>query len=98
MGGKNDWLSRTGSQVLQHHSQQVAVRVTGSQVDPDAAAGFPDAGPDLQELEPQGVYLGRGQFRALAVVTQQPKQAVGRGVEQQPQLVGQEAMAAQAGW
>ena len=63
---------------------------------PDAAAGLPDAGPDLQELEPQGVHLGRGQLRALKVTPQQPKQAVGRGVQQQPKLVGQEAMATQA--
>jgi hypothetical protein len=40
--------------------------------------------------------LGRSQFRALEVVAQQPKQAIGRGVEQQPELIGQEAMATQA--
>jgi hypothetical protein len=62
---------------------------------PDAAAGLPDAGPDLQELEPQGVDLGRGQFRALEVVAQQPKQTIGRGVQQQPELVGQKAVATQ---
>jgi hypothetical protein len=60
---------------------------------PDAAAGLPDAGPDLQAFEAQGIDLGRSQFRALEVVAQQPKQAVGRGVEQQPELIGQEAMA-----
>jgi len=63
---------------------------------PDAAAGLPDAGPDLQELEAQGVDWGGGQFRALEVVPQQPKQAVSHGVPQQPKLVGQEAMATQA--
>ena len=62
---------------------------------PDAAAGLPDAGPDLQEFEAQGIDLGRSQFRALEVVAQQPKQAVGRGVEQQPELIGQEAMTTQ---
>lgn len=46
----------------------MAVRITRGQVDPDTAAGFPDAGPNLQELEPQGVDLGRSQFRALEVV------------------------------
>jgi hypothetical protein len=65
-------------------------------VDPDAAAGLPDAGPDLQEFEPQGVDLGGGHFHTLEVVPQQPEQAVGRGVEEQPELVGQEAMATQA--
>jgi hypothetical protein len=30
------------------------------------------------------------------VLAQQPKQAVGRGVEQQPELIGPEAMATQA--
>jgi hypothetical protein len=63
---------------------------------PDAPTGLTDAGPDLQELKAQGVDLGRGQFRALEVVAQQPKQAIGGGVEQQPELVGQEAVAAQA--
>ena len=63
---------------------------------PDAAAGLPDADPDLQELEPQGIDLGRSRFRALEVVAQQPKQAVGRGVEQQPELIGQDAMATRA--
>jgi hypothetical protein len=57
---------------------------------PDAAAGFPDATPDLQEFEPQGVDLSRSQLRAPEVVTQQPKQTVSRGVEQQPKLVGLE--------
>ena len=65
-------------------------------MDPDAATGLPDAGPDLQELEAEGVDLGRGQLCAFQVVAQQPEQAVGRGVEQQPELVGQEAVAAQA--
>jgi hypothetical protein len=53
-------------------------------VHPDAAAGFPDAGPDLQELKPQGIDLSRSQFRIPEVVAQQPKQAIGRSVEQQP--------------
>jgi hypothetical protein len=80
---------------LQQSSQEVAVRITRGQVDPDAAAGLPNPGPDLQEPEPQGVDLGRGQFRALKVLAQQPEQAIGRGVQQQPELVGQEAVAAQ---
>lgn len=66
-------LSRAGPQVLQHPGQQVTVRIPRGQVHPDAPAGFPDAAPDLQELEPQGVDLGRGQLRALKVKPQQPK-------------------------
>ncbi len=50
----------------------------------DVAAGFPEAGLDLQELETPGVDLGRDQLRAREVMTLQP------------QLVGQEAMATQA--
>jgi hypothetical protein len=65
-------------------------------VHPDAAAGLPDGGSDLQELAAQGVDLSRGQFRALEVMAQQPKQAIGGGVQEQPELVGQEAMATQA--
>jgi hypothetical protein len=64
-------------------------------VHPDAATGLPDAGPDLQEFEAQGIDLVRSQFRALEVLSQKLKQAVGRGVEQQPGLIGQEAMATQ---
>ena len=94
MGGAG--LTGAGPQVLQQLGQEVAVRITRSQVHPDAAAGFSDAGPDLQELEPQGMDLSCSQFRALEVVAQQPKQAIGRGVEQQPELIGQEAMATQA--
>ena len=53
-------------------------------MDPDAAAGLPDAGPDFQQLETEGVDLSRSQFRVLEVVPQQPKQAVGGGMEEQP--------------
>ena len=38
---------------------------------PDTAAGIPDAGPNLQELEPQRFHLSRGQLRALEVAPQQ---------------------------
>src|SRR5665647_3209833 len=89
-------LTGAGPQVLQQSGQEVAVRITRGQVHPDAAAGLSDAGPDLQELQPQGMGLSRSQFRALEVVAQQPKQAIGGGVEQQPELIGQEAMATQA--
>jgi hypothetical protein len=44
-------LTGTGPQVLQQPGQEVPVGITRSQVEPDAAAGLPDAGPDLQELE-----------------------------------------------
>ena len=89
-------LRRAGPEVLQQPGQEVALRVTRGQVHPDAAAGFPDVAPDLQELEAQGADLGGGQSCALEVAAQQPKQAISGGVEQQPELVGQEAMATQA--
>ena len=89
-------LTEAGPQILQQSSQEVTVGITRGQVDPDAAAGFPDAGADLQELETQGVDLGRGQVRTLEMAAQQPEQAVGHGMEQQPELVGQETVAAQA--
>jgi hypothetical protein len=89
-------LTGAGPQVLQHQGQQVAVRISRGQVDPDAAAGLPDADLDLQELEPQGVDLRRGQFRVLEVVPQRPKQAIGRGVQEQTELVGQKAVTTQA--
>jgi hypothetical protein len=72
-GGRR--LSGAGPQVLQQPGQEIAVRIARGQVHPDAAAGFPDAGPDLQEFEPQRVHLSRGQFRALKVPAQQPKEA-----------------------
>ena len=43
---------------------------------------------DLPELQ--------GRQHGLKVVAQQPEQAVGRSVEQQPELVGQEPVATQA--
>ncbi len=52
--------------------------------------------PDLQKLEPRGVGLGHGQCRSLEVAARQPKQAIGRGMEEQPELVGQEPVTAQA--
>ena len=51
--------------------------VTRGQLHPDPAARVPEAGSDLQEFEPQGIDLGRFQFRALTVPTQQPEQARG---------------------
>jgi hypothetical protein len=42
----------------------------------------PDASHDFQELEPQGIDLDCGHFRTLKVVALQPKQAVGRGVQE----------------
>jgi hypothetical protein len=94
-GGRGGLIG-AGPEDLQQPGQEVPVRIARGQVRPDASAGLSDAGPDLQELEPQGVDLSRSQFRALEVMAQQPKQAVGRGVEQQPELIGQEAMATQA--
>jgi hypothetical protein len=37
------------------------VWIARGQMHPDAPAGLPDAGPDLQKLKAQGVDLGRGQ-------------------------------------
>jgi hypothetical protein len=89
-------LSGAVSQVLQHSGQQVAVRITRCQVHSYAAAGIPDAGPDLQELQPQGIDLSSFQIRALQVPTQQPEQAVGGGVQEQAELIVQKTVAAQA--
>lgn len=89
-------LTWAGPQVLQQPGQEVAVRITRGQVDPDATAGFPDSGPDLQKFEPQGIDLGGFQFRALQVPTQQPEQAIGGGVQEQAELVGQKTVATQA--
>ena len=72
-------LTGAGPQVLQQPGQEVAVRITRGQVDPDVAVSLPDAGSDLQELEAQGVDQGFGQLRALWVVAQQLKQAVRGG-------------------
>jgi hypothetical protein len=64
-------------------------------VDPDAATGLPDTGPDFQQLETQGVDLCRGQFRSPQMIAHQPKQAVGDGVQEQSKLISQEAVATQ---
>jgi hypothetical protein len=94
--GREGDLTGAGPQVLQHQGPQVAVRISRGQLHSDAAAGFPDAGPDLQKLETQGVDLRRGQFRVLEVMSQQRKQAIGGGAQEQAELVGQEAVATQA--
>ena len=65
-------------------------------MDPDPTAGLPDAGPDFKEFEPQGVDLSRGQLRSLEMMAPQQKQAIGGGGQQQPELVGQEAVVTQA--
>ena len=59
----------------------MSIRVTRGQVDPDAPAGLPDAGPDFKKLEPESVDLSGFQDRALKVAAQQPEQAIGRRVQ-----------------
>ena len=63
-------------------------------MDPDSTAALFDSGTDFQKLQPQGVHSGSGQFSTLQVLAQQPHQAVGICVQQQPELVGSKPVAA----
>jgi hypothetical protein len=63
-------LCKPGPQVLQQPGQELPVRISRGQVHPEAAAGFPQAGPDLQQLEPQGIDLGGFQLGALQMAAQ----------------------------
>ena len=76
-------------------AKQPLVRVSRSQVDPNPAAGFPDASSDLEELESQGAYLGHRKLRSLEGIPEQPEERVGSRVEKQAKLVGEKAVAAQ---
>jgi len=62
-------------------------------VEPDATAGLVYPGADFEEFESDGSCLGGAQFGSLQVSAQKPEQAVSRGMEQEPELVGLEAMA-----
>ena len=62
---------------------------------PDFAAALLDPGSDLEQFQPQRVKGGRGKRCACKMVTQQPHQAIGIRVQQQAELVGGKAVAAE---
>jgi len=57
-------------------------------VHPYLTAGLHDAGADFQQPEPESICLGAGQFRPLQRFTQVPDQTAGKGVQQEPELIG----------
>ena len=63
---------------------------------PDAPAGFPYAGADLEQFEPDGVDLGGFQFGATQVPPQQPEKSVSGGVQKEPELISQKTVTTQA--
>ena len=65
----------------------------GADVEPDATTGLAYPSADFKELEPDCPGLGGAQFGSLQMSAQQPEQAVGQGMKQEPELVGLEAMA-----
>ncbi len=62
-------------------------------MEPDTTTGLANPGADFKELEPDGPGLGDAQFSSLQVSAQQPEQTVGQGMQQEPELIGLEAMA-----
>ena len=62
-------------------------------MEPDAAGGDLHAGTDLQELEAEGVHLAGRQGCAGEPLAQTEEKDVGRGVEEEAELVGREEVA-----
>jgi hypothetical protein len=62
---------------------------------PEASAGFPHTGFDLDQLEPDGINLGGFQLGAAQVTAQQPEKSISGSMQQQPVLIGQETVATQ---
>jgi hypothetical protein len=63
---------------------------------PDTSAGLAHPSTDLERLDADGIYLGGFQFGAPQVTAQEPEKTIRGSVQQEPELISQEAMAAQA--
>lgn len=72
------------------------VRVRRGDTHDDAPATLAHPSPDLQELESQGLEGGRGQLGPGEPLAQMPEEHEREGVEQEPELVGRERVAAGA--
>ena len=63
-------------------------------MDADARGLFDDAGADLEQAQPEGCELGTGERRGAGNgVAEREHQPVGCGVQDQPELVGERALA-----
>src|SRR5581483_4712857 len=71
-------------------------RVAGGELEADDRPELADAASDLEQAEAQGVELHTGRARRDEPATERVQQPVGRGVEEQAELVGEEAVAAHA--
>ncbi len=61
-------------------------------MDPDPTTGLSDPSSNLQKFQSERSNLGIGKLGPLEVSAQQQKQAVGKGVKEQPELIGDKAM------
>ena len=66
------------------------------EVQPDLGEELPDPAADLEEAQPEGVELHAGHAAPDQPAAQGIEQPVGGGVQEQPELVGPEAVAAEA--
>ena len=60
---------------------------------PYSATALNNAGTDFQQLEPEGIRLGIGQFCVLERFPQKPDEAIGKSMKEETELVGKETVA-----
>ena len=63
---------------------------------PDVSAGFPHAGADIEQLEPDGIRLRIFHFGALQGTPQSLEKSISGSVQGQSELIGQKTVATQA--
>ena len=83
-----------GSEAPGQQAEQGGVRTGRSEVDVDAGGPLDDAGSDLEQARPEGTELGPGERHpSRHGIAQGEHQPVGRGVQDEAELVGDRALA-----
>ena len=72
---------------------ETAIGVAAGEVDPEAAGGLADACADLEELQADGVEGGAFELGSGQVDAQFADELVGKGVKEESEPVGPEAVA-----
>ena len=83
-----------GRETSRQQPEQGCVRTGRSEVDADAGGLLDDAGGDLEQAQPDGRELGPGEILPPGHgIAQSEHQPVGRAVQDEPELVGERALA-----
>ena len=90
-GRKRRWM-KPGNALKQFPQEFPEGKATG-QMDPEAAGTLAQASTDLEQPTADGLHRSRGQLRPLQEHPIRCQQVVGQGGQEQPEGVGQEAMA-----